>query len=480
MRLLAAALSALWGVEAQIRVVAPEHLAQQFRRGDGSQGAIYGATATFGAPYYGERVLGRLLYGESLHGKDHCEPDDYSLAPPPGSATSEHAQGAELVNVVLVRRGQCTFVTKVRVAEGKDAHAVIVVDKESSTKTPEEIQHVVVADDGWGDSIKIPSVLISRDEGQKLIDAAREGTVVVELAWDIPHAEVVLADFWMSSGSRESLEFLERFKSCAETLRYHLQFEPHYHIFSLPEGAGLAHLCADGWKAKHCAPDPDGPGPITGADVANEDLRQLCIWRTTRIADEQNFQGATYSQLFWEYVVRLGADCPVDAADADYRFGDKCSARAMEKVGIDVAQIHRCERENADKYLDEQIKNVAWSPQALRLNGWRYSGPLDPEAVLKAICSGYASPPQECRDLLGGSGIATLVAGALTLPLLAWSVLGLALLLAAVFVFYRRHVTKSVRKVLREEVMLEVQSQMAEYAPMSEEDYVPGRGPLSF
>ena len=113
--------------------------------------------------------------------------------------------------------------------------------KEDSDKTAEDIQRVIMADDGWGENILIPTMLISRFDGSKLIDAVAAGRrqtppadVLVELAWDIPRAEVVMMDFWMSSGSRETNEFLERFKAVAEGMKNFLQFVPHYHIFSLP------------------------------------------------------------------------------------------------------------------------------------------------------------------------------------------------------------------------------------------------------
>merc|ERR1719414_1846200 len=119
--------------------------------------------------------------------------------------------------------------------------------------TSEEIQHIVMADDGWGESVRIPSVLVSRFDGQKLLDALAQGPVIVELAWDIPRGEVVVADFWMSSGSRESSEFLQRFKDCAEVLQHHLQFVPHYHVFSLPAGTDYGQLCTDA-DSRYCAP----------------------------------------------------------------------------------------------------------------------------------------------------------------------------------------------------------------------------------
>eukprot|EP00930_Biecheleria_cincta_P056428 TRINITY_DN42558_c0_g1_i1.p1 TRINITY_DN42558_c0_g1~~TRINITY_DN42558_c0_g1_i1.p1 ORF type:complete len:488 (+),score=99.71 TRINITY_DN42558_c0_g1_i1:23-1486(+) len=470
--------------EAQLRILAPKAVARQFAE---THGMVYGTTATFGAPYYGDRVLGLLVYGKSK-GNAHCDDSDYELpsrASPALDSNGENA-GQELVNVVLVRRGICTFVKKVSVAQEKGAHAVIVVDTESSELSTEEVQHIVMSApaDGSADMVRIPSMLISKMDGQKLIDAASQESLVVELAWDIPRGKVVMTDFWMSSGSREAAKFLHDFKDCADALKDDLQFVPHYHIFSLSEDGAdsesTGHLCLDG-GSELCAPDPDGPGPITGEDVANEDARQLCILNTT--AKKRDATSAVYSQPFWHYVDRFHRHCKLEASDVSRRFGDQCSWSTMAAVGIDADAVKDCMQRHRIPMLREQLKNVAWSPQALRINGWRYSGPLDPETVLKAVCAGYSTQPAACHELLKNNpaifkrAIRGITSSAL--------IVGLALLVLALYVVfysYRRHVTSSVRKVLREEVMLEVQSQMADYVPMEDanQDHRPEQRILSF
>jgi len=467
----------------QIKILSPPELSKQFADSDG---VIYGSTATFGAPYYDERVVGRLMYGESTQGHDHCTKDDYDLKDTDAGNNIDVKGGSKKpFNVVVVRRGQCTFVQKVRIAQEKHAHAVIMIDKKNSQKTPEEIQRVVMADDGFGSTVKIPSVLISNHEGEKLIQSMKTDSVIVELAWSIPRAEVVLADFWMSSGSEESFEFLEKFKDPAETLKFHMQFVPHFHVFSLPPGSSYGHLCADASKARHCAPDPDGPGPITGQMVVNEDLRELCLWHVSAEPNpymDPAEKGATYSKNFWEYVVRRRSECSLAGTDPSYTFGEKCSLRLMTSLGVDVAAIESCTRSKADLYLDAEVENVAWSPQALRLNGWRYNGPLDHEAVLKAICSGFKERPAQCAQLLEGrfSHVFSIEVAGISLSTLFVSVAFLVGILAALFYMYKSYMTTSVRKVLREEVMLEVQSQMADYTVLEEDGRNRSSAPLSF
>jgi len=453
---------------AQIRILGPRKLAREFKKG---RGVIYGSTATFGAPYYGERVLGRLVYGESIHGQSHCTEDDYELPAPSGDVKN---RGADLVDIVVVSRGQCSIGRKVHIAERKHAHAVIVIDEAMSTKSPSEIQREVVRAGQWEDTVKIPSVLISRVEGQKLLDAMRHEAVVVELAWDIPRKSVVQTDLWMSSGSKESSEFLESFKDSAETLQYRLQFMPHYNVFSIPAGSSDVHLCTGG-NTKFCATDPDGPGPVTGADVADEDARQMCLLEVTAKPAPGALEGApTYSKEWWDYVARLHHDCPLEEKYPERRFGKTCSYKLMERLGIDTGLVHNCVLVSAEEYLQKELHDIAWSPQALRVNGWRYGGTLDRETVLSAICSAYEQRPDECDIVQNGFfGRLYLTAHkhAQTLSTyvgIEWMFVVVVVLGVANFFVHGGCRMEAFRTSLRESVMQEVRGQLSDYARLED------------
>mmetsp|Transcript_64681 Transcript_64681/g.152044 ORF Transcript_64681/g.152044 Transcript_64681/m.152044 type:complete len:490 (-) Transcript_64681:7-1476(-) len=456
-------------VEAQLRVLAPKALAHQFKD---THGIVYGTTATFGAPYYGETVLGQLLYSESK-GKAHCEHGDYSMPdlPTRSPKKADNSPHQEVAKVLLVQRGRCTFVTKVRIAQEKGAQAVVVVDRESSTATVEDIQNVIMSDDGWGDSVQIPSILVSKSEGHLLIDAAKHGTVMVELSWDIPRAQVVLMDFWMSSGDRLAVKFLEKFQPYALALGQHLQFAPRFNIFTPDkglQGVDESQLCVIEGSESFCAMDPDGGGPVTGEDVVNEDVRQLCLWNTT--ARREPSTGATVSSEYWQYIADFPRRCSLRASKAKDRFGKVCSQLVMQSLHVDTSLVQQCVEKNRLVLLRDQLKNLAWSHVALRLNGWRYSGPLDPQTVMQAVCGGYTAPPDECSSLRSGAAPGEVfTSGASSLGSLFVAILGLAVMLLAACFFYKRHLTFTVRRLLREEVMLEVQSQMADYVVMDED-----------
>lgn len=474
-----------FSVRAQIRIIAPDTLKRSFESTDG---VITGATAVFGAPYYGKHILGRLRTSTSK-GNHYCSEDDYDLQPVQSTGStdihdiSSFSRKGEHIHDILVLEHStyCSACKKARIAQSKGVSAVVFVDP--SGDSAKKVQEKILGDDGWGSEVRIPSILVSRAVGDQLLSVSSQSAkeVIVELAWDIPQSQVVSVDFWWSSGARGAEEFLRHFKEYAEVLGHSMQFVPHYYVFDVPEAAAdsMGQLCTDAIGTKgvrHCAPDPDGPGPITGSDVANEDVRQLCLWHKTTQgpAPGTGVGDAKFSQFWWDYVSRIYDVCPLEAENRQLRFGSKtCSYKEMASMDLDLNVIDACVRHYGEEYLEESASEGAWSEEALRINGWRYQGALDPETVLKAVCSGFSSPLPACEELVNGwmrktvhmlkhkafSGLSKNAFGLLMGSICILSVINCYL--------YRRHLQKFLKKQMREEVMLEVQSQMSEYGKLS-------------
>lgn len=466
-------------VRAQVRVMSPDWLVDQFKE---TKGRIDGTTAMFGAPFYGERLLGRLVWGDSMKNHSHCEDADYSVP----DADEMQPQGksykqVRLIHIIMVRRGKCSFVTKVRVAKAKGAHAVIVVDKEDSHLTSRDIRRIIVSDDGYGSSIEIPSLLISRQEGQLLIDAAKKKEqVIIELAWDVPTNHVVIMDLWMSSASQESLRFLKAFAPKRRELNEKVKFVPHYQVFSMqPED--FNELCTD-VSASYCAEDPDGSGPITGKMVLDENIRQLCIHELTKVkhtdldaaSDPGNPTGIVeYASKYWDYVEQMLTQCPLDSKDPAHRFahrfGQVCSEGLMRMVGIDVDKVNRCMNLTGETKLKEERDNKAWSTRALRINGWKYSGTLDADLVTRAICAAFTKQPPACVSLV--EPVNPFKArqpeqGGISLSIFFGALLCVAVVTIGALLLYKSSLTRHIHSALREEVMLEVQAQLDTYRHM--------------
>ena len=69
---------------------------------------------------------------------------------------------------MILDRGECSFVSKVRNAERAGASLVVVVDNKA-----ENVTNVIMGDDGTGSGIRIPSMLIGKSDGQILKDYAK-------------------------------------------------------------------------------------------------------------------------------------------------------------------------------------------------------------------------------------------------------------------------------------------------------------------
>lgn len=72
---------------------------------------------------------------------------------------------------MIADRGHCHFVNKIRNMEDLGAAVAIVVDNRF-----EDIKSVIMTDDGSGQGIRIPSLLIGKKDGQILIDFLNTAT----------------------------------------------------------------------------------------------------------------------------------------------------------------------------------------------------------------------------------------------------------------------------------------------------------------
>lgn len=79
---------------------------------------------------------------------------------------SELRRSADITPFYIAERGECTFVQKVRNMENIGVSVGIVVDDFAW----EDVDNVLMSDDGTGGGIRIPSMLISKNDGEALIE----------------------------------------------------------------------------------------------------------------------------------------------------------------------------------------------------------------------------------------------------------------------------------------------------------------------
>lgn len=466
-------------VGAQLRVLEPQSLSREFRREDEDDDTKYddiipASTATFGSPTYGEFFMGQLLVMNSTG----CS-FDYN-------EQMNHNTTGALRKVVMVNRGDCPFVDKVLVAEKAGADAVVIADFATSLWDAHQIKRVIMADNGNGQRVRIPSILITKRDADILANAAAKTPITVSMDWSLPQKDVVTVDFWYVSGSTEAMNFLSQVEPAVKRLKGVVDFRPHIYVVRLtsvnPDADSMVssndlveERCFDG-DPTLCTQLADVSTTTTAEDILEENVREMCLLKMTSVPIpllNNPARKVLYSDVWWQYVKEISEFCPLkpEQQKGENRFGPNCSLNLMVKLGQNPMNISECVEMEARNLLVAARENNAWGNLALRINGARFSGNFEPSLVFKAICSAFASEPSECKGAIQDLSAATTVSDhgrEVSRATGSWAhtvTLLLLMVLATIVVTYIYHAWResSRRQAIRHEVQMEVKSQLQDY-----------------
>jgi PA domain len=373
--------------------------------------------ALFGLPPYGGSIQQNVYYADSVM----CDSnEDYSRGGYPTRENDSTGQMKPWVApfILMVDRGDCTFVKKVRNAQKLGAAGVIIADntclcdagdacksdaEECETKEP------IMADDGSGADITIPSFLMFKQDADPIKEKLKQNTIVrMSMSWALPRPDDrVEYDLWTTPKDEVSRPLQQNFREVANALGKHAQFTPHMYIydgiFAGCQGAEgedqCYNLCTN--SGRYCATDPDDDldSGISGADVVTESLRRLCIWKEY---GEDDGVGMPW----WDYVDEFLYRCD----SSDYFTNDDCIEDCMKRSGIDSGKIKQCMAdsggltENSENSILEaelsarETAGVVILPSFF-VNNAPLRGALTVAEVFDAICAGYAtgSEPTACK-----------------------------------------------------------------------------------
>lgn len=468
-------------------------------------------------PSYGGSIAQNVYYVET----QLCDPaedfDGYPVSPDDDD-NSDSAFPAPYI--LMVRRGGCTFVqkvsmcatlllimtkyscsliiVKVRNAQHLGASGVLIADNTCLCNDKACLAHQkegdptceptepVMADDGSGADISIPSFLMYKVDALNLIMELKDNRPVqVEMAWNLPSPDSrVEYELWTTPLDPISKNFLESYKAVAGALKGHAYFTPHMYVH---DGSKMGctkedkqrndchSLCTN--EGRYCATDPDGDinKGISGANVVMESLRRLCIW---------NHYGAPtgMGEIWWDYV-----DAFVNRCSSDKTFSDEtCIQGIYQTVGIDASVVDRCISDSGGLKGDLPNSKLDFEIRAQQENGVvilpmvyvntaAVHGAVTTPNIFHAVCSAFSgeSAPSVCStcgmcdDIVscvqnGGRCLAseTPVAGVSSHTFVASLLLVLGSSVALGVWYYRR-----TQEALREHV----RGIMAEYMPLDDE-----------
>ena len=233
-----------------------------------SDGYVQSSISNFGLIPYGHSIVGNVWVDRD--NLDGCEPFKTVF-------DGKYDPDSDPSPIVIVRRGNCSFVTKVRNIEHAGGRLALVVDKND-----EDVKNVIMIDDGNGNGIRIPSMLVSKRHGEILLDYLNKehtddlGNKQLLALWasfeiDSPDNRVEY-DFWYTSSDDLALDFLRDFKERHYELGTNVQMTPHFAFWTCKD-------CDDAVIKKDCFANGEYCAiaeknlNTTGQNILMEDLR---------------------------------------------------------------------------------------------------------------------------------------------------------------------------------------------------------------
>uniref|UniRef100_A0A7S2S2U1 PA domain-containing protein n=1 Tax=Eucampia antarctica TaxID=49252 RepID=A0A7S2S2U1_9STRA len=392
------------GVTSKLKVHVPTGLSKA--------GGYEHREALFGVPPYGGAIIEKVYFADDRMCDDKY--DAFGGYPERENDANGNDVPWQTPFILMIERGGCTFVQKVRNAQRAGAAAVIIADMLCQCKYDDlchsepnvecEGLEPTMADDGSGADISIPSFLMFKQDADPVKATLMSNNPVrMELRWSVPNpGPSVSYELWTTPTDTISEEFQLDFKEAALALGGTSSFTPHMFIYDgyisgcfSGSGGGenvCDNLCTN--NGRYCATDPDGDldTGVSGSDVVRESLRRLCIW--------DQYGGDGIGKEWWDYV-----DYFINSCISEFFTDRECIMDAMQQSNIDIGAVEQCmsdsgglEEDKINARLALEIKakeddGVVILPVAY-VNGAAIRGALEFSTMFKAVCSGYKSGTQ--------------------------------------------------------------------------------------
>jgi len=378
--------------------------------------------ALFGLFPVGETVRGNLYYTRR------------SLCGNQTAGTPASIQKQEFF--LLVDRGGCSFVEKVRNAQKENVTALLVADNKCLCSFAADVCQAdeqcvdaepIMDDDGTGSDIRIPSMLLLKPDADRLKNELLAGTPVqLQLSWPVPQAVNGVAEYtvWMTPDDILSHQFLSSFWEAAAELGDRAVFRPRMFIHDGTQKGCRRYgngedpcngSCTN--FGRYCAPRSVydfNTYENKGTLILVESLRRACIWDVYGEADGIGYE-------WWNYVQSWISRC------GNSRYSASCAESIYATSGIERQLVETCMMESGnfrnntsntllDQYLTEADDyDVTFAP-TLFVNDAVVRGALTFGNVLEAICMTYAENDipeicfnwESCSEMCGDQQVCVL------------------------------------------------------------------------
>lgn len=331
----------------------------------------------------------------------------------------------DTVSVVLVDRGSCSFVTKVRNVQNIGGKiALIVNDREDDARI------FAMNDDGTGKDINIPGLMISQEQGQKIkefIKNNKNATIMLNIDNSIEDQKTNQVEFNINfiANDRKVYQMLESLKKNSDLFANseQIKFVPNYVTVTHPEYNANSfnpkltenNNCICG--GRYCSYGHNFFGDsflntINSQDVIIESVRQKCVF---------NLSYSKYNShsFYWNYMTSFSESCL-----NGNKFGVACSRDVINSIDKKMqSEVEQCFKnsfqvefnsnvgpsnnsedlrhscvfnsilEQDKEAVSGRIKEVL---PVVFINNHTLYGTWNADNVLEAICANLKHKPESC------------------------------------------------------------------------------------
>ena len=385
----------------EIRIISPKNLDLQLK----SQ-PIDMEFSSFGKNPSNFHVRGQI-YLSNDENSTACDPLNMTLI-----SDEENEEKIDKFPILLIKRGGCSFTTKVRNAQNIGASMVFIADNKH-----ENIHSIIMADDGTGNDIVIPSAMISYEDGNTIIKYMNENKnelIIVDANFGVVEDENkndvknVTFEFFFSSSEVRAYEFLRNVSEYLNVFGEQIIFIPHYVTHRSPfydkSNTNPIENCVS--FGKYCYFPKETTVEKDGRNIVIEDVRQKCMYNLS-VNKNKISNYFKYMNSFYENCLNV---------EDNKRINEECSQIALVNAGFTQDYLNNCVKESffSNKYnLAEMIENdnsllandysiqndyILTTFPAVSINKKRIKGAIKESVVISKICEEVEKKPNFCLN----------------------------------------------------------------------------------
>ena len=319
-------------------------------------------------------------------------------------------QFSENFKILLAYMGSCPIIQKARNAQSAGASMLVLINNND-----QNIENVILEEDGAQSDIKIPVGLISLSNGrimQNYILSNPQNRIIVEINFQEkkPKKKIELK-FFFSSSELRAYEMINNITSYIDKYDEQVEFIPIYVTHQIPsydEKTAKRELnCVT--RGKYCYFPKETTITQDGQRILLESLRQKCMY----------FKSIELKKIkyYYQYLDYFHKNCLLVPTP---RFNDRCSKQNLDVMGFGVDYLDDCiadsfgvrtllsssfiDNENSifKNDYDEILKYKLTSFPAVVVDDKPIEGIIKEYKIAEALCSAVEVKPSFC-NFLGGT-----------------------------------------------------------------------------